>query len=99
MVNLKDNIWIEGFGTKRKMVIELSKGAHIDTPIVYFGKTSDIPEEIAKKCVELTSTGLYKSYIWNDDKVEEYGIQPLSNTAKESVQSACNREYCIVFKK
>lgn len=51
MKNLKDNIWIEGFVTKRKMVLKLSKGGYINTPIIYFGKTYDIPEEIAEECV------------------------------------------------
>ena len=114
MVNLKDNIWIEGFGTKRKMVIKLSKGAYIGTPIVYFGKTSDISEEIAKKVLLLHpySTCQCKCYFEYDNPEldldnESYQCKNNPNKSrndylwdwKESIQSACNQEYCIIFKK
>ena len=71
----------------------------------YWQKTSDIPEEIAKECVEVTATGLFKNYIWSDEKVQDYGMQPISTTAKESIQSAVAKEdgsfydFIIIYKK
>ena len=98
--NLGTGYIIEGFNTLKEVVREqIGRDKTKEfRETLYEGKTSEIPEEIAKECVELTSTGLYKSYMWNDDKVEEHGIQPLSNTAKESIQSACNQTYCIIYK-
>ena len=103
MVNLKDDIWIKGFDTIEAKNDELRYLCHVSenmlSELIYAGKTSDISEEIAKECVEVTATGLFKNYIRSDEKVQDYGMQPISTTAKESIQSACNREYCIIFKK
>ena len=80
--------------------------------LIYAGKTSDISEEIAKECVKeiSLSTGIfYVNYIkMNALKIieEKRGAshnilvtQPMLKSAKESIQSACNQEYCIIFKK
>ena len=99
MTNTKDNIWIEGFDNNQTAFAAFEELAGLPNETIYAGKTSDIPEEIAKECVEVTATGLFKNYIWSDEKVQDYGMQPISTTAKESIQSACNREYCIIFKK
>ena len=93
MVRLKDNIWIEGFCNIEKydeMIVSISA-------ILYHGKTSDIPEEIAKECVKcIDSLGEgYGGYFDYNSKDWMYHL----NTAKESIQSACNQEYCIIFKK
>ena len=103
MTNTKDDIWSEGFDIIEAKNDKLRYLCHVSenmlSELIYAGKTSDISEEIAKECVEVTATGLFKNYIWSDEKVQDYGMQPISTTAKESIQSACNQEYCIIFKK
>ena len=89
MVRLKDNIWIEGFCNIEKydeMIVSISA-------ILYHGKTSDIPEEIAKECVGCFKNEYYLDYSSEIKYLYEF------KTAKESIQSACNQEYCIIFKK
>ena len=109
MVNLKDDIWIKGFDTIEAKNDELRYLCHVSenmlSELIYAGKTSDISEEIAKECVEVTATGLFKNYIWSDEKVQDYGMQPISTTAKESIQSAASKEdgsfydFIIIYKK
>ena len=114
MVNLKDNIWVEAFATKMKMVLKLSKGGYINTPIIYFGKTSAIPEEIAKEVLLLHpySSAQCECYFEYDNPeldLDNTSCQCRDNPNKsrsdylwdwkESIQSACNQEYCIIFKK
>ena len=110
MVNLKDNIWIEGFCNIEKydeMIVSISA-------ILYHGKTSDIPEEVAKKSLLLHpySSGQCKCYFEYDNPeldLDNKLCQCRNNPNKsrndhlwdwkESIQSACNQEYCIIFKK
>lgn len=96
-INLRDNIWIEGF--ERKSLIYdriLQLGGEQD--ILYKGKTSEIPEDLAKKCVHFyfpfdhDYTKLFKDYLLEDESINNF------NTAKESIQSACDKEYCIIYK-
>ena len=101
MVNLKDNIWIEGFDMHEVGHFMVTKDRNfigdIAKEIIYSGNTSDIPEEIAKECVKhIDSLGEgYGGYFDYNSKDWMYHL----NTAKESIQSACNQEYCIIFKK
>lgn len=83
MINLKDNIWIEGFDSKRKFITSLSKGDYIDNPIIYKGKTSEIPKEIAKE---------YFDYGYDDLEIHFTSL-------KEAIQSTCSKEYCIIYRK
>ena len=80
--------------------------------LIYAGKTSDISEEIAKECVKeiVLTTGIF--YI-NYRKIAALKLpsemrprhhnqvvwSPMCKTSEESIQSACNQEYCIIFKK
>jgi hypothetical protein len=101
MKNLKDNIWIEGFRDLANLawdiVAEKSRGKEI-----YIGKTSSISEELAIKCVQyyFPFDGCYdksfKNYEQND---HPFKSNSFCKTALESIQSACNQEYCIIFKK
>jgi len=88
-VNLKDNIWIEGFDDRH----ECACMAYNGFPLLYEGKTSKIPEELAKECVEWSEfdNNVIKYY----DYVKEYWPHL---TAKEAIQSACPEEYCIIYK-
>lgn len=101
-INLKDNIWIDGFDHFWQMV--LREQSFLDTDLkytkdhIYSGKTSEISEELAKECVEIlaktTMGNFYRNYQYNKP-------QPVSFTkctAKESIQSACPHEYCIIYK-
>ena len=101
MVNLKDNVWIEGFDMHEVGHFMVTKDRNfigdIAKKIIYSGKTSDIPEEMAKECVSFHFSNECKIYYNNYSKIEN--IISWQNTAKESIQSACNQEYCIIFKK
>ena len=93
-IELKEGIFIEGFNSKRSFILKLSKGYYIDYPILYKGKTSEIPEVIAKSCVKKSSRPITKEGYKNYFKSEPYWYW----TAKESIQSACPEEYCIIYK-
>ena len=95
MVNLKDNVWIEGFDMEIDIayyeLAEAIGGGMKD--FIYKGKTSDIPEDIAKECVDWHEFDLDHKLYYNYDGTN------WKYTAKESIKSACNQEYCIIFKK
>jgi hypothetical protein len=97
MVNIKDNIWIEGFDTIEEMSNKLSHLIIIDnimSELIYSGKTSEIPEELAKECVvSLNNTCIYVNYKLSTRLVGYF------NDVIKSIQSACDQEYCIIFKK
>lgn len=88
-VNLKDNIWICGFDSEKE-VSDIILTVSFDT-FIYSGKTSDIPEEVAKDCVY--RRGLNGKYIYAD-----YSGKICTFTAKQSIQSACDKPYCIICK-
>ena len=95
-VNLKENIWIEGFDTEVLCLHNYLSIQNKHYPIdmcIYSGKTSEIPEELAKECaeiIELTDT----KYLC----VDYNGNSPCFLSAKQSIQSACQEEYCIIYK-
>lgn len=76
MVNTKDDIWIEGFESNYLTFNSaiLSSLGISQQDIIYRGKTSEIPEEVAIE--------------WNTKE-----------TARESIQSACPEEWCIIYRK
>lgn len=108
--NIKDNIWIEGFSTPLKRdnrILDFLEKGHcengnwvVDSPeiveIIYSGKTSEITEEVAKKCVggwdyahiDYQNIGEYAGY---------GGDAGCFRTAKNSIQSACDQEFCIIY--
>ena len=95
-VNLKDNIFIEGFDNELD-VYDRSIDLCIDLgnfSILYEGKTSEIPEELldfllSEDCPKEESHYNYKDFLGN---------LCIHTTAKESIQSACDKEYCIIYK-
>ena len=97
MINTKDNIWIGGFDTIEAKNDELRYLCHVSenmlSELIYAGKTSDISEEIAKECVDWHEFDSDHKLYYNYDGTN------WKYTAKESIQSACNQEYCIIFKK
>lgn len=88
-VNLKDNIWIEGFDNFRECVF--AQDAYFDR-LVYSGKTSEIPEETAKECVDCFKQKWYLDYGADIDYLFEL------ETSKQSILSACDKPYCIIYK-
>ncbi len=116
MTNLKDNIWIEGFDSEEELNYH-SFGFSVlenDDNIIYKGKTSEIPEEVAKECVAKIHVELAPSpyndwcggfdYAYVDYKnIGEYagwqGDAGCYRKATESIQSACDKPYCTIYKK
>lgn len=101
-VNLKDNIWIQGFDTSDECFTPVAQfyPDKLDN-VLYEGKTSEIPEELVKKCVEKNNSLGYKNYTKEQQFKEipirnlivDYSLPPI-----ESIQSACNKEYCVIYK-
>lgn len=92
-VNLKGNIWIEGFDKLIYLNCCSDMGISLDD-VIFKGETSEIPEEVAKECVRMGSyTTTFYNYITNDS----HKSNQLS-TAKQSIQSACDKPYCIIYK-
>jgi hypothetical protein len=95
-INLKDNIWIEGFDTNEELYNFKNELCIVgeELPYIYIGKTFEIPEELAKELVENDGSGVsYKDY----DLFRGHLINFLE-TAKESIQSACKEEFCVIYK-
>jgi len=93
---IKDNINIMGFECMEDISATMAfwRNHPFRTTIMYFGKTSEISEESAKECVRNWRTdGLYNNYL-----MEPQYEECMFKTAKESIQSACQDEYCIIYK-
>lgn len=103
--NLKENIWIEGFDTQmsnndldRYDFIYLSENT-----VLYRGKTSEIPEELAKELVDTIPHVLFGVKIvdthGNAVLFKNYKINKFTKrSGKRSIQSACPFDYCIIYK-
>ena len=91
-INLKDKIFIEGIANDG-----VSRLLPTGVCCLYQGKTSEIPEELAKEC----AAPLYLNYgttnptPWGWDS---YNDNSVKNTSIQSIQSACSEEYCIIYK-
>ena len=95
-VELKEGIFIEGSSNVEYFYGLEAWVNHYGSGVIYQGKTSEIPEELASQCCKYQNSyegePFYKKYgdvIWT--------IYPYK-TAKESIQSACQNEYCIIYK-
>ena len=87
--NLKDKIWIEGFDNLNDLV----QSELLDLyDILHMGKRNNITREIAEMCTyKRPNVNTYLNY---SGKVNE------SNhlyRAIDSIRSACNQEYCIIY--
>jgi hypothetical protein len=95
-INLKDNIWIEGFDFEDAFRSRMygASGISSSVTLLYQGKTDDIPEFLAKYLVKNWRTdGLYNNY-----KIESEYEEYLFKSATKSIQSACENDYCIIYK-
>ena len=105
-VNLKDNIWIEGFDTLDWLNAHIFPLEYFE--ILYKGKTSEIPEELVEECViqfclckgtPLDDGSILQEDIYFGFKNYKPGFGVVDfETPKESIQSACDKEYCIIYK-
>lgn len=97
-INIKDNIWIEGFDTDYELDGKLDWFTHNpccdSDDILYFGFTSDISDEFAKKCVCSLFDDSFRDYSKNGVGYESFPFE----TSKQSIQSACDKLYCIIYK-
>lgn len=108
--NLGTGYIIEGFDT-----LDSISRSEIDDAMIlagskvylYKGKTSEISEEIAKKCV--IPIGIEKGTQIDDKLITDqdilfgfknycdgFGVNEFS-TAKESILSACDQEFCAIY--
>ena len=96
-VNLKDNIFIDGFDSELSAVStggSMWFGKNMEL-LLYAGKTSEIPEDVAEECAEWDY--VYMDIVrWTNYKTLSHDDN--LNTAKQSIQSACQEEYCIIYK-
>ena len=87
--NLKANIWIKGFNSGSEMLNLVS-----DKNFIYAGKTSEISEQEAKECVDRFSA--LNPILFVNYKNAFY-IESQFKTAKESIESACDNKYCVIY--
>lgn len=117
MTNLKENIWVKGFDSKKSwklqednfaestsIAIKVGNTANID--IIYSGKTSEIPEEVARECVLIDERISYWGGVDDIFFVNYYAKNNSPTyTAKKSIESAVTKpdgtiyDYIIIFKK
>ena len=98
--NLKENIWIEGFERKSLMYDKILQ-LGCEQIIIYKGKTSEIPEELAKELVDTIPHVLFGVKIvdiyGNAVLFKNYKINKFTKrSGKRSIQSACPFNYCII---
>lgn len=89
-MQLKENIFIEGFNTFRGCV--LAQDSHYDK-LIYSGLTSKIPKEVAKECVKHDYLAGYYINDW-----PELQFPKCFNTAKELIINVINSKYCLIYK-
>lgn len=104
-IELKPGIFIEGFDNQmsnndldRYNFIYLS-----ESTVLYRGKTSEIPEELAKELVDTIPHILFGVKIvdiyGNAVLFKNYKINKFTKrSGKRSIRSACPFNYCIIYK-
>ena len=92
---LKPNIFIEGFDSESEFRRRMygRKGMSFSVDLIYQGKTSDVPEEIARNSTQRSEFD--ENIIQYYDYEKDYWP---CRTAKESIQSACKQKWCIIYK-
>ena len=105
-INLKENIWIEGFNTSEELYKFKDSICFVGEkePYIYLGKLLEIPEELAKSIVE-TIPHIYGGIritdnCGNDVLFKNYKINEfVKRSGIRSIKSACIDKYCIIYKK
>ena len=100
-LNIKDNIWIEGFERKSSMydrILQLGG----EQNIIYKGKTSEasrnLLEELLAECYFCQSQVVHD--VCRDEVIvcHEFNWSTCINVYKE-FSKLCKQEYCIIYKK
>lgn len=95
-INLKDNIWIEGSDVSPFTLSDNFPILQASRSIIFGGKTSNIKEKLARKIVSYHFSNECNIYYKDYSKLEN--ILAFHLTAKDSLLSACNKKYCIIYK-
>ena len=101
---LKPGIFIERFDSfeeTQECRINMQREKNNYSIILYQGKTSEIPEGLAKEYVDIDYFGEYFQGMWQYQGYRNFDINtPYDHvhTAKQSIHSACDKEYCIIYK-
>lgn len=103
---LSPNIIIEGFDTE-PIMWDLPTHINIDN-IIWHGKTNQIPNDVAEKYVKkenkmwLSVESLPIEFImygnYHPGLMKDYNTHCWCKTPLESIQSACENKYCIIYK-
>jgi len=93
-IKLKQGIFIEGFDESIYLDCASDIGINLYV-VIYKGKTSEISEELAKICVKYSGNSI-KDYTLSKEPHPQ--VYDNKFNAKESIQSACNQKYCIIYK-
>lgn len=102
-VNLKDDIFIDGFDSELSAVstgASMWFGKNMEL-LLYAGRTSEIPEELAEEYACRIIENTIGADLPLEFKGNWYNHIDYCNhckTAKQSIQSACPEEYCIIYK-
>jgi len=107
MKNLKQDIYIAGFDNTAELQDFILYTWGIMPPVLYEGKTLDLTEEDASNYVSYMNRiddfgNVYRTY--RRYPAGNYEVQSLTHqfsykTALDSIATACNKEYCLIFKK
>jgi hypothetical protein len=97
IVNLKDNIFIQGFDNYESMTSKMLS-LNNNALVIIAGVRAQITEETANNLVEYSVERCkYKNY--NPDEYKPVGEKMFGfNTSLFSIESACNKEYCLIWK-
>lgn len=104
-VELSKNIWVECFDDS-EIVKWSERGYYLKylskyksnnvEKLIYWGKTDEITEELAKECVSFIDNPRDNG---RDIPFKDYSHNFLGvKTAKESIESACDKKYCLICK-
>lgn len=94
-IELKKDIFIEGFDDIdlwNKKLCYLGQISEKNIKIIYQGKTSEITRDDVEDYI-IANKGAYLLFYRN----YKDGF-PLFRTIQKSIQSACNKDYCIIYK-
>jgi len=109
MINLKNNIWIDSFLSLEKVREVADFYSENNIEILAYGKISEIGESLAEVFVQ--PVGIEKGTVVDENfTVEEDLIFGYKNyrdgfgvseylTAKESIKSACEKPFYLIYKK
>jgi hypothetical protein len=104
VINLKDNIWIEGYDNHKSC--NYATLQYEVKNILYFGLTRNVIATginglVERKIVNIDSipTETYKNYKIGSLAFGRMATWGSIFNAQQSILSACNGKYCIIFKK